>query len=371
MASNASEYTRKRNFTVTPEPAEDKRSGKRTGHALRFVIQKHDASHLHYDFRLEMNGTLKSWAIPKGPSLDPKDKRLAVHVEDHPISYAKFEGSIPKGQYGGGDVIVWDQGIWQHHGDMNTAYESGKLKFTLIGEKLGGDWALVKTRLRGSGDKEQWLLIKEKDDIARSSEEYDIVQVRPESVITGDLLPVDKNNSIKTVKSNSAKPLHKTTAKKKMTATRASSDLTLKTKSSSASKNSVSIPDKFSPELATLVSAPPAGEWLYEIKFDGYRILTRVMNGKVTMFTRNGNDWTDRLALQVKAIEALKLKDSWLDGEVVVLNDDGLPNFQALQNAFDSQRSQDIIYYLFDAPYLNGADLRDSPVEERRALVKK
>jgi bifunctional non-homologous end joining protein LigD len=370
MASNASEYTRKRNFTVTPEPAEDNQSGKRTGHALRFVIQKHDASHLHYDFRLEMNGTLKSWAIPKGPSLDPKDKRLAVHVEDHPISYAKFEGSIPKGQYGGGDVIVWDQGIWQPHGDMNTAYKSGKLKFTLIGEKLGGDWALVKTRLHGSGDKEQWLLIKEKDDLARSSEEYDIVQVRPESVITGDLLPVDKNNSVKTVKLNSAKPSPKTTTKKKTNVTGVSSEANLKAKPTSASKISVSIPDKFSPELATLVSAPPAGEWLYEIKFDGYRILTRVMNGKVNMFTRNGNDWTDRLPLQAKAIEALKLKNSWLDGEVVVLNDDGLPNFQALQNAFDSRRSQDIIYYLFDAPYLNGTDLRDSPVEERRALVE-
>ena len=371
MARTTSEYTRKRNFTITPEPVEDDQHGKRAGHALRFVIQKHDASHLHYDFRLEMNGTLKSWAIPKGPSLDPKDKRLAVHVEDHPISYATFEGSIPKGQYGGGDVIVWDHGIWQPHGDMNTAYQSGKLKFTLTGEKLGGDWALVKTRLRGSGDKEQWLLIKEKDDIARPSEEYDVVQLRPESVITGELLPVDKNSSIKTGKSNLTKPSSKTTTQKKTNVTRASSDGTLKKKYTNAAKKTISIPDKFSPQLATLVNIPPAGDWLYEIKFDGYRILARVMDGQVNMFTRNGNDWTDRLPQQAKAIESLKLNDSWLDGEVVVLNDDGLPNFQALQNAFDAQRSHDIIYYLFDAPYLNGEDIRNLPVEERRSLIEK
>lgn len=371
MARAISEYTRKRNFDVTAEPSDEKLPGKRTGHALRFVIQKHDARNLHYDFRLEMNGTLKSWAIPKGPSLDPKIKRLAVHVEDHPISYAKFEGSIPKGQYGGGDVIVWDQGVWQPQGDVNAAYKSGKLKFTLIGEKLGGEWALVKTRLRGSGDKEQWLLIKEMDDIARPIEEYDIVQMRPESVITGDLLPVDKNNPVKPVKSSSAPPSPKASTKKATPSTRTPSNSASTNKIEKTSKKSASIPEFLSPELATLVNEPPSGDWLYEIKFDGYRILTRVMDGKVTFFTRNGNDWTDRLPLQVEAIAALKLKDTWLDGEVVVLGEDGLPNFQALQNAFDAQRSQDIIYYLFDAPYLNGEDLRDLAVEKRRALLKK
>jgi len=369
MARPISEYTRKRNFDITSEPSDEQQRTKQSKHALRFVIQKHDARNLHYDFRLEMNGTLKSWAIPKGPSLDPQDKRLAVHVEDHPISYAKFEGSIPKGQYGGGDVIVWDEGIWQPHDDVNAAYKAGKLKFTLIGEKLGGDWALVKTRLRGSGDKEQWLLIKEKDDIARASDEYDIVQMRPESVITGDVLPIDKGTSAKPVKLSAAKSLRKP-ATKKLNAT-ANASSTAKTKPISTLKKLSSIPEHLSPELATLVSEPPAGDWLYEIKFDGYRMLARVMDGKVNIFTRNGNDWTDRLPLQTKAIEALKLKDSWLDGEVVVLNDEGLPSFQALQNAFDSQRSQDIIYYLFDAPYLNGEDLRDLAVENRRALVEK
>lgn len=358
MARAISEYTRKRNFDITSEPSEEKVRGIRSERALRFVVQKHDASHLHYDFRLEMNGTLKSWAIPKGPSLDPKDKRLAVHVEDHPISYAKFEGSIPKGQYGGGDVIVWDEGIWQPHGDVDAAYQTGKLKFTLVGEKLGGDWALVKTRLSGSGDKEQWLLIKEKDNTARPSEEYNIVKARPESVITGELLPIDRNRAVNPVKLNSKKSAPKAATNSKKKPVVPSKKLTL-------------IPEHFSPQLATLVSEPPAGDWLYEIKFDGYRMLARVMNGTVNFFTRNGNDWTNRLPNQIKAIEALKLKDSWLDGELVVLNEHGLPNFQALQNAFDSELSQDIIYYLFDAPYLNGEDIRDLPVQERRKMVEK
>ncbi|MDO8345833.1 MAG: DNA ligase D [Cellvibrio sp.] len=355
MARPISEYTKKRNFDITSEPAEERAAGMHVGHALRFVIQKHDASHLHYDFRLEMNGTLKSWAVPKGPSLDPKDKRLAVHVEDHPISYAKFEGSIPKGQYGGGDVIVWDEGIWKPHGDANAAYQSGKLKFSLVGEKLGGDWALVKTRLRGSGDKEQWLLIKEKDETARSIEEYDIVKARPESVITGELLPVDKNGTGKPA--STKRPVKASTDPERKTAPPA--------------KKITSIPESFSPQLATLVSEPPTGEWVYEIKFDGYRMLARVINGKVNFFTRNGHDWTSKLPHLIKPIEALKLKDSWFDGELVVLNEHGLPNFQALQNAFDSGRSQDIIYYLFDAPYLNGEDIRNLPVEERRSLVEK
>lgn len=186
MAKPVSEYTRKRNFEITSEPAQDlQKKGKARTRALSFVIQKHDARNLHYDFRLELDGTLKSWAVPKGPSLDPTQKRLAVHVEDHPLGYASFEGTIPKGQYGGGDVIVWDRGIWQPHGDPQEAYRQGKLKFTLTGEKLTGDWALVRMRFKGSGDKEQWLLIKEKDAIARPIAEYDITREQPYSVISG------------------------------------------------------------------------------------------------------------------------------------------------------------------------------------------
>jgi len=381
MVHPTSEYNRKRNFTITSEPPEELTRAKRTAHALRFVIQKHDARRLHYDFRLELNGTLKSWAVPKGPSLDPKDKRLAVHVEDHPISYAKFEGSIPQGQYGGGDVIVWDQGVWEPLGDAEAGYKAGKLKFRLIGEKLTGNWTLVKMHFRGNSDKEQWLLMKEDDEVARPSKEYDIVQDRPESVITGKLLPIDNVSSTLTAtKANHVSPAtkgrstissHSKTLTQKSELKTKAAQSAIKKLPTSKKPDSVSIPHTFSPELATLVSEPPDGEWLYEIKFDGYRILARVLNGKVNLFTRNGNDWTERLPQHARTIENLHLQDSWLDGEVVVLNKDGIPSFQALQNAFDSGNPKDIIFYLFDAPFLNGFDLRDVPVEKRRAALKK
>ncbi|EKG31345.1 DNA ligase D [Pseudomonas avellanae] len=349
MAKPASEYTRKRNFDVTSEPAESKRKGKARSGALSFVIQKHDARNLHYDFRLELDGTLKSWAVPKGPSLDPKQKRLAVHVEDHPLDYAAFEGSIPKGQYGGGDVIVWDRGIWQPHGDPRKTYADGKLKFTLIGEKLSGEWALVRTRLKGSGSKEQWLLIKEKDDIARPAVEYDITEAQPQSVISGAHVGAGRSAPAKPkARAVEAKPARKPAPE----------------------KANVVFPDTLAPQLATLVDAPPAGDWLYEIKFDGYRMLTRIQNDEVRLFTRNGNDWTDQLPELTKALKGLKLQDSWFDGEVVVLDEQGLPDFQGLQNAFDAGHSKNIFYYLFDMPFLSGEDLREVPLEQRRDALK-
>ncbi|ARB30523.1 DNA ligase D [Pseudomonas tolaasii] len=337
MPKPLSEYNRKRDFKVTAEPAGKAPAGRRKAQALSFVIQKHDARNLHYDFRLELDGVLKSWAVPKGPSLDPTQKRLAVHVEDHPLSYGSFEGNIAPGQYGAGDVIVWDRGVWQPHDDPHQAYAAGKLKFTLIGEKLAGDWALVRTRLKGSGDKEQWLLIKEKDDQARPATDYDIVEDQPKSVLSDATV---------------GKP--KARAKSRASPRKAVADL----------------PEHFSPQLATLVDQAPDGDWHYEIKFDGYRMLARIQGGEVRLFTRNGHDWTERLPRQVKALQALKLKDSWLDGEVVSLNGDGLPDFHALQNAFDIGRSLDIVYYLFDAPFLDGQDQSKAPVEERRAALK-
>ncbi|WAJ39823.1 DNA ligase D [Pseudomonas sp. GOM7] len=337
MARAQSEYNRKRNFEQTSEPREQPRKRRSKAGALRFVVQKHDARRLHYDFRLELDGTLKSWAVPKGPSLDPTQKRLAVHVEDHPLDYASFEGSIAEGNYGAGDVIVWDHGIWQPQGDPAAAYKAGKLKFTLVGEKLTGDWALVRTPLRGSGDKEQWLLIKERDDTARSSDEYDIVEAQPQSVISGALVGGPSKAAAKPV------PRRETQA---------------------------AFPDRLAPQLATLAERPPEGDWLYEVKFDGYRILARVQGAEVRLFTRNGHDWTERLPQQAKALAKLGLSDSWLDGEVVALNEQGLPDFQQLQNAFDIGRSHDLIYYLFDAPFLNGEDLRQTPLETRRAGLK-
>lgn len=351
MAKATSAYNRKRNFDSTSEPREPARRSRTKAGALTFVVQKHDARNLHYDFRLELEGTLKSWAVPKGPSLDPKQKRLAVHVEDHPLAYASFEGSIAEGNYGAGDVIVWDQGIWQPEGDPVAAYEAGKLKFTLIGEKLSGAWTLVRTRLKGSGDKQQWLLIKEQDDVARPAAEYDIVSELPASVISGELVGgMEKPAANQAQKTRScskppAKPSRKKTAK-------------------------VAMPDSLSPELATLVESPPAGDWLYEIKYDGYRIMARIKAGEVTLFSRNGHDWTARMAPQAKALEKLELGDSWLDGEAVVLDEQGIPDFQALQNAFDDARSGDILYFLFDAPWLDGVDQCELPVEQRREALQ-
>ncbi|PCC99865.1 DNA ligase D [Halopseudomonas pelagia] len=370
MARPESEYNRKRNFELTSEPAEEgKRERLKKSEGLSFVIQKHDARNLHYDFRLELNGTLKSWAVPKGPSLDPADKRLAVHVEDHPLSYGSFEGSIPKGQYGGGDVIVWDRGIWEPEGDPVKAYKAGKLGFRLYGEKLAGNWNLVRTRLRGSGSKEQWLLIKEQDEAAQSASSFDLIAERPESVITGERLQRDQQGGASTGKKDAR-------SKTARSASKASKDQVSparekKTKGSRGAVGEVAtMPEQLSPQLATLVSTPPAGDWLYEIKFDGYRILTRIREGEVRLFTRNGHDWTDRLPKQAKAIAEMDLADSWLDGEVVVLNDEGLPDFQALQNAFDKGSSQSMMYYLFDAPFLNGRDLREAPLEQRREALE-
>jgi bifunctional non-homologous end joining protein LigD len=343
MARVQSEYNRKRNFEQTSEPREQARKRASKAGALRFVIQKHDARRLHYDFRLELDGTLKSWAVPKGPSLDPRDKRLAVHVEDHPLDYAGFEGSIPEGNYGAGDVIVWDHGIWQPHGDPAAAYGAGKLKFTLVGEKLAGDWTLVRTHLRGSGDKEQWLLIKERDETARSADDYDIVEAQPQSVISGAL-----------VGGPSKKATRKATVSHPETRKKVADEF----------------PASLAPQLATLVERPPEGDWLYEVKFDGYRILARIAGDEVRLFTRNGHDWTARLPRQAEALAKLGLHDSWLDGEAIVMNEQGLPDFQLLQNAFDIGRSHDILYYLFDAPFLNGKDLREAPMEERRAQLK-
>lgn len=349
-----SEYHRKRNFAVTSEPREDPRRARKKGaHALQFVIQKHDARRLHYDFRLELDGTLKSWAIPKGPSLDPKDKRLAVHVEDHPLAYAEFEGNIPEGQYGGGEVIVWDYGVWQPHGDPQASYRAGKLKFALIGEKLSGDWTLVRTRLRGSGNKEQWLLIKEDDASSRAADEYDVVVAQPHSIISGKPL----EGRLRSVAKVAAK-----------TAVTGAAGKTARGKT--AGKKNVPLPQHLAPELATPVDEPPTGEWLYEVKYDGYRLLARIEKGSTRLFTRNDNDWTARLPRLVEALESLPLQNSWLDGEIVVLNDRGLPDFQLLQQAFEIGRSVDIVYYLFDAPFLNGEDLRQLSVEERRARLE-
>ncbi|SDY06738.1 DNA ligase D [Pseudomonas sp. NFACC08-1] len=350
------DYNRMRDFAATPEPAAKRsRKSAKTAHALQFCIQKHDASRLHYDFRLELDGALKSWAVPKGPSLDPKAKRLAVHVEDHPLDYATFEGNIPEGHYGAGDVIVWDRGVWIPQGDPHEAYEKGRLKFELQGEKLSGLWNLVRTHMPGK--QEQWFLIKHQDQAARPESEYDVVQAEPDSVLSDRTL----------VPKRRGKAGAKAVKQPEKAAQPKSPKRTSKTSLSGAVAGP--LPDTLKPELATLVESAPDGEWLYEIKFDGYRVMARIENGDVRLLTRNGHDWTHKLPRQAEALAALGLESAWLDGEMVVANDQGVPDFQALQNAFEGGSSGKIAYYLFDMPYLNGMDLRKVPVQERRAAL--
>ncbi|UMY59250.1 DNA ligase D [Pseudomonas sp. LS.1a] len=340
MAKPLEEYARKRDFNATPEPSGKRSHGKRA-HALQFCIQKHDASHLHYDFRLELDGTLKSWAIPKGPSLDPKVRRLAVHVEDHPLDYADFEGHIPEGHYGAGDVIVWDRGIWEPEGDAHEAYAKGKLRFRLQGEKLGGVWNLFRTHL--AGKKEQWMLVKSQDSQARSEADYSIVDAQPDSVLSDRTL-VPRKPAAKKAAAPRRKPASK--------------------------GRKVPLPTQLQPQLATLVDSPPGGDWRYEVKFDGYRILARIDGDDVRLFTRNGHDWSSKLPRQVAALRALGIDAAWLDGEVVVAGENGAADFQALQNAFDTEHDEHITYYLFDLPFLGGQDLRQLPLQDRRRTLQ-
>ncbi|MGQ0697414.1 MAG: DNA ligase D [Panacagrimonas sp.] len=333
-----SQYRAKRDFSVTSEPAHDTEAGK---DARSYVIQKHWASHLHYDFRLELDGAMKSWAVPKGPSFDSKVKRMAVHVEDHPISYSSFEGTIPPKQYGAGKVIVWDSGTWHPAGDPRKGYRDGNLKFVLDGHKLHGRWVLI--RMKRTGEKQEpWLLIKEKDEFVRSSAEFSVVDELPDSV----------------------KSAPRAAPRKKTKTSRAANLL--------AEAIRARLPEKLSPQLATLVDGPPsdAEGWSYEIKFDGYRLLTRIEGADIRLFTRNGNDWTAKLLPLKKAIAKLKLPPGWYDGEIVVPNEHGVPDFGALQQSFDAGKTADIVLYLFDLPWFDGHDLRAVPLESRRAILE-
>ncbi|MFL6718651.1 MAG: DNA ligase D, partial [Burkholderiaceae bacterium] len=353
-------YDAKRDFDKTPEPrGEVARSGER----LSFVIQKHAASKLHYDFRLELDGTLKSWAIPKGPSLDPREKRLAVHVEDHPVSYASFEGDIPAHEYGGGNVIVWDRGDWTPVGDAAEGYRKGHLKFRLDGEKLSGGWALLRMRRPGS-DKDNWLLVKERDEAAREGEEAEITALLPDSVLSGKA---------------ARKPAPTATAEKgKKAAQGASNKARGKAAARTAGRTASAqpgqgvkapLPATLEPQLATLTDRAPEGDnWLAEIKFDGYRALCRIDGGKAVFHTRAGNDWTAKWPDIAQAAAQLPADSAWLDGEVVALDEEGNASFQMLQNM--AQHRGRLAYYVFDLPYLNGYDLRAMPLSQRKELLR-
>ncbi len=395
MAGKLDPYRRKRRFDASPEPEgahgrrrvsadANTRTGRkarpsaRAARPLRFVIQEHHARRLHYDFRLELDGTLKSWAVPKGPSVDPSVKRLAVHVEDHPLEYASFEGEIPAGHYGAGSVVVWDEGTWTPDGGVAQAragYRDGKLTFRLDGAKLHGGWALVRSG-RQQGRQAQWLLIKERDDDARDAETFDVVAQRPGSVHDGhtraarDPAPADAAPAVRASRR----------ARRNASGVRGGAhDDGLEEPSPDLAQVEgavrAALPERVAPQLATLVDAPPAhGDWRYEVKFDGYRILARIAGRgarrHVTLMTREGRDWTAKLRLQRDALAALDVDNAWLDGEAVVLRDTGLPDFQALQNALGAGRSDAVTLFVFDLPFLDGYDLRDAPLAARRRLLE-
>ena len=349
-------YRDKRNFDVTPEPAE---GGVPNEDERVFVIQKHWATRLHYDFRLELGGTMKSWAVPKGPSFDPADKRMAVHVEDHPLSYNQFEGTIPPGQYGSGKVIIWDKGTWLPLEDPHKGYRAGKLKFELRGHKLHGRWTLVRMKSRPGERQEAWLLIKEKDEHVRTATEFSVIDELPDSVKALPDRPVPAGQSAAVAPA--AKPALPTTAEAESVS------------GPPAGARKAALPETLQPELATLVDGPPADphNWIYEIKFDGYRMLTRAEAGRVQLLTRNGNEWTQRLPELSRALEGMELPDGWYDGEIIMPGERVAADFQALQGAFDSARTADIVYYLFDIPYCAGYDLREVPLHERREVLRR
>lgn len=365
-------YKAKRNFAITSEPAD---GGVEGVDALSFVVQKHWATRLHYDFRIELDGVMLSWAVPKGPSYDPKDKRLAAHVEDHPISYSSFEGTIPVGQYGAGKVIVWDEGTWHPIGDPHVSLKAGNLKFELHGHKLKGKWALI--RMKGRGEKQEpWLLIKEKDEFVRPASEFSVVDEFPDSVKSTGRVATRQAGTKKTPSRKTPGTLSDVVEAMPKAAGKLGSEPRGASKNTAANAPSnarpASLPETFSPQLATLVDAPPGdhSDWIFEIKFDGYRILARVGEGDVKLVTRNGNDWTAKLKPLQAELRRMRLPAGWYDGEIVVLNDKGVPDFGALQTAFDTARAKPIAYFVFDAPYFAGLDMRDTPLEQRRSALQ-
>ncbi len=361
------EYQRKRNFRRTSEPSA--KVAKTSGWS--FVIQKHAASHLHYDFRLELDGVLKSWAVPKGPSLDPKVKRLAMHVEDHPVKYGEFEGIIPEGEYGGGTVMLWDRGSWEPVGDPHVGYRTGKLKFRLLGEKLQGGWMLVKSSRSASGKDNEWLLFKERDEKAQPSTAGDIVVDQPRSVATGRDLDHIASDRDKVWKSNRASSRVKGTATQAVTR-KAKRRKPVPVSAKLEGVKRAAMPRRIDVKLATLVKDAPEGDqWFHEIKFDGYRIVAHLDGGKVEFISRNHKSWTKRLAPLAGHVSELPAKQAILDGEVVTFKQDGTTDFQALQNAFSEGKVSNLVYYVFDLLYLDGIDLRKAPLQDRKQLLKK
>jgi bifunctional non-homologous end joining protein LigD len=347
MPSNLKAYRAKRNFTVSPEPAGQLGAG--VGN--RFVVHKHAATADHYDLRLEYNGVLKSWAVPKGPSLNPDDKRLAVETEDHPVDYIDFEGVIPEGEYGGGPMIVWDTGTWAPMDDVEKALKTGAFKFRLAGEKLNGGWMLARLKPKAGEDanKHNWLLFKEHD--LASEPSIDILAARPESVKSG-----------KRIEELVAPPPKPAKAAKRPAKPKPG-----------ALAGAVEAPmaSRIEPQLASPAAAPPTGgDWLHEIKFDGYRTLALLRDGNVELVTRSGLDWTKRYGDLGAAFAALPVKTAAIDGEIVVLDEHGISRFGKLQEALGGKTTDRLVFYAFDLVYLDGFDLSGVKLMDRKNLLE-
>ncbi|PNG26601.1 DNA ligase D [Methylocella silvestris] len=365
-----STYRAKRDFARTAEPSGAAEIS--AGPRRRFVIQKHAATRLHYDLRLELDGVFKSWAVTKGPSLDPHDKRLAVEVEDHPLDYGDFEGVIPKGQYGGGTVQLWDRGFWAPEGDKTPeqALADGDLKFTLDGQRLHGSWVLVRMKAdRTGGKRTNWLLIKHRDDDARDGD-ADALLAEDRSVASGRAMAAIAAGKGKGPKpfmlagEQAADPKAVWDSRKGLAAEARAAPKAARP----ARKKLAQMPDFLPPQLCLPVERPPSGDgWVHEIKFDGYRMQLRVAGGKATLKTRKGLDWTNKFA--AIAAEAANFPDAIVDGEIVALDASGSPDFVALQAALSEQDTDDLIFYAFDLMFQGETDLRLEPLAERKQAL--
>ncbi len=370
-------YRSKRDFKKTQEPsgAADVRRSNR----LRFVIQKHDATRLHYDLRLELDGVFKSWAVTRGPSLDPHDKRLAVEVEDHPLDYGDFEGTIPKGQYGGGTVMLWDRGFWEPEGGdtPEKALAKGDLKFTLDGKRLKGSFVLVRmAKDRDGGKRTNWLLIKHRDEFAVEKNGEAVLQKNATSVASGR-----KMEEIVAGKGRKPKPFMLDGAAVTANAVwDSNSGLAADERERSAPKRTArktsrnakasGMPDFIAPQLCQRVARPPGAKgWIHEIKFDGYRAQMRVADGAATLKTRKGLDWTAHFPRIAEAAESLS--DAIIDGEVCALDQNGAPDFAALQAALSEGDSDDLVFFAFDLMFHGGGDIRQLPLTDRKNRLKR
>src|SRR4051812_13591382 len=364
-----SKYRSMRDFSKTKEPAGAEKT--KPANRLRFVIQKHAATRLHYDFRLELDGVFKSWAVTKGPSLVPHERRLAVEVEDHPLDYGDFEGTIPKGQYGGGAVMLWDRGWWEPEGDPHAMLKKGDFKFRLEGERLQGSYVLVRMKRREREKKDNWLLIKHHDGWSVDGSGSAITEEETTSVASGRSL-----EDIAAGKGKGPTPFMtgkagRASAKAVWQSNRAEAESpkAAALKASPAPKLKASaLPGFVEPQLAKQVDRPPpGGDWGHEIKFDGYRLQLRVQGGKATLKTRSGLDWTGKFKEIAKAAE--RLPDGIIDGEACALDAHGAPDFPALQAALSDGKTGDLVFFAFDLLFADGADLREQPLSARKARL--